>query len=54
VIVVFSLFLLYDLNRIVRGGETNYIMAATGVYMSLFNIFANLLNLLLAFAGDRE
>ena len=54
VIVVFSLFLLYDLNRIIRGGETNYIMAATGVYMSLFNIFANLLNLLLAFSGDRD
>ncbi|MFN2645768.1 MAG: Bax inhibitor-1/YccA family protein [Burkholderiales bacterium] len=54
VIVVFSLFLLYDLNRIVRGGETNYVMAATGVYMSLFNIFANLLNLLLAFSGERD
>ncbi|HET7363609.1 MAG TPA: Bax inhibitor-1/YccA family protein [Burkholderiales bacterium] len=54
VIVVFSLFLLYDLNRIIRGGETNYIMAATGVYMSLFNIFANLLNLLLALSGDRD
>ena len=54
VIVVFSLFLLYDLNRIVRGGETNYIMATTGVYMSLFNIFANLLQLLLALGGERD
>ncbi len=54
VVVVFSLFLLYDLNRIVRGGETNYLMATTGVYMSLFNIFANLLHLLMAFAGDRD
>jgi len=54
VIVVFSLFLLHDVSRIVTGGETNYIMAATGVYMSLFNIFANLLHLLMAFAGDRE
>ncbi len=54
VIVVFSLFLLYDLQRIVRGGETNYVMATTGVYMSLFNIFANLLHLLMAFAGERE
>ncbi|MEJ2175050.1 MAG: Bax inhibitor-1/YccA family protein [bacterium] len=54
VIVVFSLFLLYDLNRIVRGGETNYIMATTGVYMSLFNIFANLLYLLMALAGQRD
>ena len=54
VIVVFSLFLLYDLQRIIRGGETNYVMATTGVYMSLFNIFANLLNILLAFAGEKD
>ena len=54
VIVVFSLFLVYDLQRIMRGGETNYVMATTGVYMSLFNIFANLLHLLLALAGDRD
>src|SRR5688572_32190511 len=47
VIVVFSLFLVYDLQRIMRGGETNYIMATTGVYLSLFNIFANLLYLLM-------
>ncbi|MCC7487752.1 MAG: Bax inhibitor-1/YccA family protein [Burkholderiales bacterium] len=54
VIVVFSLFLLHDVSRIVNGGETNYIMAATGCYMSLFNIFANLLQLLMALTGDRE
>jgi FtsH-binding integral membrane protein len=54
VVVVFSLFLLHDVSRIVNGGETNYIMAATGVYMSLFNIFANLLQLLLAFSGERD
>lgn len=54
VVVVFSLFLLYDLQRIIRGGETNYVMAATGVYMSLFNIFANLLHLLMALAGERD
>jgi len=54
VIVVFSLFLLYDLNRVVRGGETNYIMATTAVYMSLFNIFANLLQLLMALAGEKD
>ncbi len=54
VIVVFSLFLLYDLSRIVTGGETNYVMATTGVYMSLFNIFANLLQLLMAFAGEKD
>ena len=54
VIVVFSLFLLYDLNRIVRGGETNYVMATTGVYLSLINIFASLLHLLMALGGERD
>jgi modulator of FtsH protease len=54
IVVVFSLFLLHDVSRIVNGGETNYIMATTGVYMSLFNIFANLLHLLMAFAGGRD
>lgn len=54
VIVVFSLFLLHDVSRIVNGGETNYIMATTGVYLSLINIFANLLQLLMALGGERE
>ena len=54
VIVVFSLFLLYDLSRIVTGGETNYVIATTGVYMSLFNIFANLLQVLMALSGERD
>jgi modulator of FtsH protease len=54
VIVVFSLFLLHDLNRVVRGGETNYVIATTSVYMSLFNIFANLLSLLGILGGERD
>lgn len=53
-VVLFSMFLLHDVSRIVNGGETNYIMAATGVYISLYNIFVNLLHLLLALAGQRE
>jgi len=54
VVVVFSLFLLHDVSRIVNGGETNYIMATTGVYMSLFNIFANLLQLIMALFGEKD
>ncbi len=54
VIVVFSLYLLHDLSRIVTGGETNYVMAITGVYISLLNIFTNLLQLLLALSGDGD
>ena len=53
-IVIFSLFLLYDLSRIVTGGETNYIVATTGVYLSLLNIFVNLLQILMALSGERE
>ena len=53
-IMVFSLFLLHDLSRIVTGGETNYLVATTGVYLSLFNIFANLLQILLALGGQRD
>lgn len=44
--VVFSLFLLFDLKRIVDGGETNYISATLAVYLDLVNIFQNLLALL--------
>ena len=54
VIVVFSLFLLHDLSRIVTGGETNYIVATTGVYISLLNVFVNLLQLLMALTGERD
>ena len=52
VIVVFSLFLLHDLSRIVTGGETNYVMATTGVYISLLNIFTSLLQILTS--GGRD
>ena len=51
---IFSAYLLYDLNRIITGGETNYISATLAVYLSLYNIFANLLALLGIFGGDRD
>jgi modulator of FtsH protease len=54
VLVVFSLYLLHDLSRIVTGGETNYVIATTGVYISLLNIFVSLLQLLMALSGDRD
>jgi FtsH-binding integral membrane protein len=54
VIVVFSLYLAYDLQRIIRGGETNYVLATTGVYISLLNIFSSLLHILLALGGQKD
>jgi modulator of FtsH protease len=54
-VVIFSLFLLYDLQRIVNGGETNYVSATLSVYLSIYNIFSNLLVLLMAlFGGSRD
>ena len=51
-VLIFSGFILYDVNRIVRGGETNYIMATLALYMNIYNLFVNLLHLLLAFMGN--
>jgi len=51
---IFSAFLLVDLQRVIRGGETNYISATLAIYLDLYNIFANLLMLLGIFGGDRE
>jgi len=49
---IFSAFILYDVQRIVNGGETNYITATLGIYLSVYNIFAHLLSLLGIFGGD--
>ena len=53
-VMIFSLYLLFDLSRIVRGGETNYVMATLSLFLDLFNIFVNLLNLLMVFSGQRD
>lgn len=53
-IAIFSAFLLVDLQRIINGGETNYVTATLSVYLSLYNIFSNLLMLLGIFGGDRD
>jgi modulator of FtsH protease len=46
IILLMSGFILFDTSRIINGGETNYIMATYGLYLSIFNIFINLLALL--------
>jgi len=51
---IFSLFILHDLKRVQDGVETNYITATLGVYLSLYNVFSNLLALLGIFGGDGD
>jgi len=53
-VVVFSAYILYDINNIVHGGETNYISATLKVYLDIYNIFVHLLSLLMALAGQRD
>lgn len=51
--VIFSLYMLYDLKNIIDGGETNYIMATTSLYVSIFAVFQNLLALF-GLAGNSD
>jgi len=53
-ILIFSAYILYDISQIIHGGETNYVMATLTLYLDIYNIFVNLLSLLMAFAGDRD
>ncbi len=51
---IFSAFMLYDLKRIIDGGETNYISATLALYLSIFNVFQSLLALLGLAGGSND
>ncbi|BDT60240.1 BAX inhibitor protein [Massilia varians] len=51
---IFSAFILFDVQRIVNGGETNYISATLSIYLDVYNIFTSLLQLLGIAGGDRD
>lgn len=53
-ILIFSGYILYDVSRIIQGGETNYVMATLALYLNIYNIFVNLLSLLMALSGERD
>ena len=52
IIMLMSCLILMQTGAIIRGGETNYIMATYGLYLSIFNIFISLLQILGIFGGD--
>jgi FtsH-binding integral membrane protein len=51
---LFSAFMLYDIKRVIDGGETNYISATLAIYLDIYNVFQSLLALLGIFGGERE
>ena len=53
-IAIFSAYILYDVQQVINGGETNYISATLKIYLDIYNIFVNLLQLLMIFAGDNR
>ena len=53
-IVIFSGFMLFDIKRVVDGGETNYITATLSVYLSIYNVFQSLLMILGVVGGERD
>lgn len=54
VVGIFSAYILYDINRIVHGGETSYVTATLAVYLDVYNVFVGLLQLIMAFTGERD
>ena len=51
---LFSAFMLYDIKRVIDGGETNYISATLAIYLDIFNVFQSLLALLGIFGGEKD
>lgn len=47
-----SAAILYQTSAIIQGGERNYIVAAISLYVSIYNLFLSLLQLIGAFSGD--
>ena len=51
-VLLMSGLILYQTSEIMHGGETNYIMATVTLYVSIYNLFLSLLQLIGAFSGD--
>ena len=52
IVLLMSGFILFDTSRIVHGGETNYVMATVGLYLSIYNLFVSLLHIIGAFSNE--
>jgi modulator of FtsH protease len=52
VVLIMSGLILYETSQIIHGGETNYIMATSGLFLSILNLFTSLLHILGALSGD--
>jgi modulator of FtsH protease len=53
-LIISSGLILYQTSEIIHGGEDNYVRATVSLFMSLYNIFLSLLQILGVMGGDRE
>ena len=53
-VLLFSAYILYDISRIVHGGETNYVTATLAVYLDIYNVFVHLLSIIMSLMGERD
>lgn len=53
-VAIFSAYILYDVQQVVNGGETNYVIATLQIYLDVYNVFVHLLSLLGIFGGERD
>jgi modulator of FtsH protease len=53
-IIIFSAYMLIDVQRVVNGGETNYVSATLAIYLDIYNVFTSLLSILGIFGGERD
>ncbi|MDB5795255.1 MAG: Bax inhibitor/YccA family protein [Noviherbaspirillum sp.] len=53
-VAIFSAYILFDVQQIINGGETNYISATLSIYLDVYNIFSNLLAILGFAGGSRD
>ena len=51
---LFSAYILYDLKRVIDGGETNYISATLAIYLDVYNVFQSLLAVFGILGGERD
>ena len=53
-VLLMSGLILYETSEIIHGGETNYVSATLAVYLDVYNVFVGLLQLIMAFTGERD
>lgn len=53
-VLLMSMYILYDVSRIVHNGETNYILAAVSLYLNIYILFTHLLRIMIILTGSRD